>query len=520
MLGMEEWSTLTSTLLVGVTTLILVQCWRTYRFLTIFSRMGIPGPRALPLMGNMLPLTKSDTGGVFKSWSKDYGQIYGIYIPLPCLVVGDRELARDILVKRFHLFADRQEMPGFDTGVMKDSLLSIKGDHWKHVRGQLSPSFSSNKLKKIVPVISRVAKNFTEQLDVYSKNGDMKELRELCQCATLDIIAGTAFGVEVNSVKNQDEPFYKHAKDMMSGMQTRMMLSFFLPFLQFLLTLFKISLLPKRNTDYFVAILEAALEERRNDTKKYADFLQLLLEAEKAQKAGKDQGEVDAEIDFSQQLNTSSQWTSKGLTNSEMICNSVTFLFAGYQTVASVLSLTLFALAGHEDCLKKACEEVDENLKDGELSYDTAMNLPYVNMCMLEAMRLYFPLLLQRVAVEDVDLGGYRVTKGMQVAIPSVVFQVDPEVWPNPLVFNPENHSPEKQATRDQFAFTPFGFGPRNCIAMRLAQMEVRLMLAAILKDFVPVICEKSVFPPVFKPLSDISKDGLWVRFKRREDKQ
>ena len=51
-----------------------------------------------------------------------------------------------------------------------------------------------------------------------------------------------------------------------------------------------------------------------------------------------------------------------GLTVGEMHANCLLFLFAGYETVSSIMSLVLFALAANQDCLQKVREEVDQKI--------------------------------------------------------------------------------------------------------------------------------------------------------------
>ena len=52
--------------------------------------------------------------------------------------------------------------------------------------------------------------------------------------------------------------------------------------------------------------------------------------------------------------------------------------------------------------------------------------------------------------------------------------------------------TPEEKARRDTYDHIPFGYGPRNCIAMRLALMEIKMSAAMLLKHFTFVRCEKT----------------------------
>ncbi|KAK7446242.1 hypothetical protein BaRGS_00040284 [Batillaria attramentaria] len=265
-------------------------------------------------------------------------------------------------------------------------------------------------------------------------------------------------------------------------------------------------------------------------TSKYNDFLQLLVEAERE---GEAQGPVDAEIDHGDQLTTSKQWTRKGLTTDEMYANTLIFPDGWQRNVSTVMSFTLFDLAGNPDCLAKAQAEVDAKLgkvanvntfksygvaaKDRQVTYETAMELAYLDMCMNESMRLYPPgFILDREAEEDMEFAGYHVAKGMRMGIPVLSIHRDPAIWPDPMKFDPERHTPEARATRHPFAFLPFGMGPRNCIGMRLAQLEIRMAIATILQHFTPVLCDKSVYPPKLQKLKFESQDGLWVKFQAR----
>lgn len=101
-----------------------------------------------------------------------------------------------------------------------------------------------------------------------------------------------------------------------------------------------------------------------------------------------------------------------------------------------------------------------------------------------------------RMCTEDCMLKDLKVPKGIFVTIPIYSIHMDPKYWPNPDKFDPERFSPEAKQSRDPYAYMPFGHGPHNCIGMRFAQMEMKLVLARILKKYSLQAAQDTKIPP------------------------
>ena len=82
------------------------------------------------------------------------------------------------------------------------------------------------------------------------------------------------------------------------------------------------------------------------------------------------------------------------------------------------------------------------------------------------------------------------------MTVPTYSIHRDPKLWPKPERFDPERFSPEAKQSRDPYAYMPFGHGPRNCIGMRFAQMEMKLMLVRILKKYSFHVSKDTKIPP------------------------
>ena len=72
----------------------------------------------------------------------------------------------------------------------------------------------------------------------------------------------------------------------------------------------------------------------------------------------------------------------------------------------------------------------------------------------------------------------------MAVIIPIYTLHHDEKYWKDPEEFNPDRFLPGNKESIDPFTYMPFGQGPRNCIGMRFAQLEMKVVLVQLLKDF------------------------------------
>ncbi|KAK7476962.1 hypothetical protein BaRGS_00031821, partial [Batillaria attramentaria] len=432
-----------------------------------------------------------------KDWEKQYGKTYGFYRnDRSSIVTSDLELVKDVMVKNFQAFPNRRRILVLNYKPYSETLLLLRDDHWKFVRSRLSPVFSSGKLKKMVPAIKRSCRNLVKHVAEKAASKEDVDLKILCQTYTMDVMAGTAFGIELDSLAYPDHPFVKMTEKIQNPPK------------------WMSSLIQAVN--YMLHVVNTALKIRRQDPERYPDVLQLLVDTEREQETEK---QVDPEIDHMKQLRTSASWTRRtGLTDGEMQANLFDFLMAGYDTSATVMYFFLYNLAAHPECVEKVQEEIDRKLGENEVDYWVSTDLPYLDMCMNESLRLYPPAcMLDRECSQDTVLGGMHVPKNMLVTLAIYNIHTDPEHWPDPMKFDPERHTPEARASRHPFSFLPFGMGPRNCIGMRKAQMDLKMGVAAILQKFTPVLCDKSVYPPKIANHFKLAAEDMWVKFEPRK---
>ncbi|GHF71913.1 cytochrome P450 [Streptomyces mashuensis] len=161
-------------------------------------------------------------------------------------------------------------------------------------------------------------------------------------------------------------------------------------------------------------------------------------------------------------------------------------MLAAHHTTGVAVSWTLHLLARHPDVAARVGEELDRVLGDRTApDYADLRRLPYLEMVLKEAMRLYPPGPYgARETTEPLPLGPYMVPAGATVFYPIWAVHRNPDHWPEPERFRPERFTPEETAERPRLAHIPFGIGPRSCEGAALAMVEAELVLAVLLKRF------------------------------------
>lgn len=171
------------------------------------------------------------------------------------------------------------------------------------------------------------------------------------------------------------------------------------------------------------------------------------------------------------------------MTDKQVRDEALTLILAGHETTANVLNWTWYLLSQHPEVESKLHDELDRVLHGRTPTYQDLRELPYTDMIIKEAMRLYPPAyFIGRMAIEDTTLGDYVVPKGTQVSIATFAAHRDPRWWKNPDAFIPERWA--EKDDRPKHAYLPFGAGPRVCIGNTFASLEARILLATLAQKF------------------------------------
>jgi cytochrome P450 len=184
--------------------------------------------------------------------------------------------------------------------------------------------------------------------------------------------------------------------------------------------------------------------------------------------------------------------SSPKLSDEEIRDEIATLFVAGHDTTSAALAWFWYVLAKHPEVEAKAIAEVDAVLGDRPATYDDAGKLDYLERVVKESMRLYpaAAFLFGRQAIEDVELGGHTLRRGAWVMMSPFVVHRNPANFADPLTFDPDRFTKQREKEIAPYSYIPFGGGSRICIGNSLAMTEILLLAATVLQKFRIVFAE------------------------------
>ncbi|XP_055454671.1 cytochrome P450 3A9-like isoform X2 [Psammomys obesus] len=417
---------------------------------------------------------------------KKYGKIWGLYDGRqPVLATTDPDMIKTVLVKEcYSVFTNRRSFG--PSGILKKAISLSENEEWKRIRALLSPTFTSGKLKEMFPIINQYTDVLVKNMQQGAEKGKLTSMKDIFGAYSMDVITATSFGVSIDSLNNPQDPFVEKIKKLLKfSIFDPLFLSVTLfPFLTPVLEALNITMFPKDVLSFFKTSIERMKEHRMQEKEKQrVDFLQLMINSQ----------------------NSKVKESHKALSDLEIVAQSVIFIFAGYETTSSALSFIMYLLATHPDVQKKLQDEIDATLPNkAPATYDVLLQMEYLDMVVNETLRLY-PIAgrLERVCKTDVEINGVFIPKGTVVMVPMFALHKDPKYWPEPEEFRPERFSKKNQDSINPYTYLPFGNGPRNCIGMRFALMNMKVALVRLLQNFSFQPCKETQIPLTF------SKQGL-----------
>ncbi|XP_031286932.1 cytochrome P450 84A1-like [Pistacia vera] len=440
----------------------------------VFRRRKLPyppGPRGLPIIGNMLMMDQLTHRGLAKI-AKQYGGLFHMRMGyLHMVAVSNPEMARQVLQAQDNIFSNRPATIAISylTYDRADMAFAHYGPFWRQMRKLCVMKLFSRKRaaswESVRDEVDTLVRSVAEQ------NGKPVNVGELIFSLTSNVTYRAAFGS--SSHDGQDE-FISILQEF-SKLFGAFNIADFIPSLGWLDPQGLNTRLAKarQSLDRFIdKIIDDHMQKQRNveaETDMVDDLLAFYSE--------------EAKVNESEDLQNAIKLTRD---NIKAIIMDV--MFGGTETVASAIEWALAELMKSPEDLKRVQEELanvvglDRRVEESDFD-----RLTFLKCALKETLRLHppIPLLLHETA-EDAEVDGYRIPARSRVMINAWAIGRDPGSWQDPETFRPSRFLKEGMPDfkGNNFEFIPFGSGRRSCPGMQLGLYTLDLAVVNLLHCF------------------------------------
>jgi cytochrome P450 len=372
------------------------------------------------------------------------GDAYRVYAPgrqSHTWVFNHPDDVRRILIANHRNYA---KGVGFDRIkiLLGNGIIVSEGEFWKRQRRMMQPTFHRRILGQFDRMIATANDRLLATWQEKCARGEPVNVTDDMSVMTLEIVLGAIFGDDLAAMARQvgDNPFAvlteEPARDLRFAYRFRKLAAMI---------------------SQFVAQRRAAGSEPAGD---HPDYVSMLLNAR------------DKE-------------TGEGMTDKEIVDEITTLIVAGHETTASALNWTWYLLGEHPEIEAKLHAEIDASEEVAVPSLQAMEALPYSNMVVREAMRLYPPVwVISRKTIEADTLAGFTVPPGTDVFFSPYFVHRHPDFWTDPEKFIPERFERKDDDERPKLTYLPFSAGAHHCIGETLAIYEMLVHLNRFARRF------------------------------------
>ncbi|XP_034394494.1 cytochrome P450 2K1-like [Cyclopterus lumpus] len=455
------------TALLGAAALLLVFHLVSNKFTSQESRKVPPGPRPLPLLGNLLQLDLKKLHVSLWELSKKHGSVFTVYFGTNKVVVlAGYKTVKEALVSYADEFGDRDIAPIFSELNHGHGILIANGESWKEMRRFALSSLRDFGMGKRLSEykILEECHYLSQVFDKYE--GKPFDTASPVNNATSNIISAIVYG----SRFEYSDPRFNNMVRRANG---------------------SIRLLGSASVQLYNMFprLVSWIKNRQLLIKNYAaavgDVKELIMHLKETLNPDLRRGLVDCFLIRKQKEEEACVQDSHY--NEMNLIFTVTNLFsAGTDTTASTLRWGLLLMAKYPHIQDQVQEELSRVVGSREVQVEDRKNMPYTDAVIHETQRLanIVPMAIPHKTSRDVTFQGFFIEEGTTVfpLLTSVLH--DESEWESPNSFNP-SHFLDREGTfirRD--AFMPFSAGRRACLGESLARMELFLFFTSLLQRF------------------------------------
>ncbi|MEU0301941.1 cytochrome P450 [Streptomyces sp. NPDC006175] len=407
----------------------------------------VQGPRGLPLLGN-LPQFGKDPLAFFERL-RGYGDmVRWRFGRNDCVFVADPECVGELLTETERTFDQPLLGIAFRT-VMGNGVVVARGSDWRRKRSLVQPSVRPKQVKSYASTMAACA---VELADTWS-DGERVDIKREMAALTQKIAVRTIFGVDTPA----DAESMGRAMDIAQQE------------------------IGKEFSGLGAVLPDWVPTPGRARIRKAA----AVIDAEVGRVVARHRDGDGERPDLLSRLLTAVDETGAHLSDQEIRDETVTLYIGGHETTSSTLVWAWYLLSRTPHALAALTEELDRVLGGREPGIDDYARLPYAQAVVKETLRLYPTIwLVTGIAKEGARIGGVPMPEGTRVWSSQWATHRDGRWFPEPEAFRPERWDPEAGDEIPEYAWFPFGGGPRVCLGTRFAMVESVLILAVLARRF------------------------------------
>ncbi|KXN84324.1 putative cytochrome P450 4d20 [Leucoagaricus sp. SymC.cos] len=477
----------------------------------------IPGPPSRSwLLGNVTQLINPRGWGFHRHILEKFGRVVKLRGPFGerFLVTFDPKALHHILVKDQYTYEESTGFTSRNAVFFGEGLLSSYGEKHRRQKKLLQPVFAINHMREMKSQThdffcsSKLCKVLKKKLESGPQEIDI--LHWISRTA-LEIIAQSGMGYSFDSLEDDENshPYSKSVKrfTILTGGPVGFFASRYI-----------FPLAAKFNFPRIKRfIVERIPFQRVRDLTDVIDTmhltsLEIIRAKQEAMASPKPEivAEIASKTDIISILMRANAVTSEEekMSDAEVVGLVSTFVFAGMDSTSSALARIIELIATHQDVQEKLREEIREAQKDGQLTYDQLVSLPFLDAVCRETLRVYPPANVAplRTARKDIvlplskpikDTFGKEVTElyikeGTNIALSILGANCDPDLWgPDSYEWKPERWlAPLPKAVEEAHMpaiYSPlmtFLGGGRGCIGFHFSQLEMKVVVSVLLSSF------------------------------------
>lgn len=421
-----------------------------------------PGSMGLPLIGETLQLI-FDPKFAEKRFHK-YGPVFKTrVVGKPAVFMMGADAVEFILASGFDHFTWRDGWPETFKILLGRSLFLQEGEEHRRNRKLIMPAFHGPALARYVTTMETITQKYLQQ---WQQKGQFIWYDEFKQL-TFDIASDIFLGSPPGDQTVRFSQLFTTLTNGLFGLGLRRAIA---------------------ARDEILAHLTEVIQERQRQPTH--DALSLLIQAR------------DEE--------------GNQLSQTEIRDQAMLLLFAGHETTTAMLTWVCLELARHPEVLERARAEQRELATQGQLSLEQLGKMPYLEQVLNEIERFHPPIAGGfRGVVKPFEIRGYQIPVGWMAQYSILMTHRDPQVYKDPDRFDPDRFGPDRQESKQKpYSLVGFGGGSRICIGLAFAKLEMKIVLAHLLRDYQWELLPDQNLEPVIVPTRR-PKDRLRVKFSR-----